>query len=338
MEEIKKTQENSAMRPANIESDKSILQDSLERAVESVLVVQHPSPGLLKLTGATSLDLLNRMSTNELLDMAPNTLRVSVLTTAHARIIDRILVLRRSEDLLVMTSPDLDERVSNWLRGHIFFQDDVRLSRTNLDWSLWGIYGSEAFRVVTSILPGLVLPDGDGITSATGVIIWNVESPTPGLNLLLDPVFTVKMQELSSKDQDLSIAEHVYEILRIKSGIPQSPNEINEKYIPLELGLWDAVSFSKGCYTGQEIIARMESRGKLARQLVGIQLSDEAPLGSSILHDKRNLGVLTSITFSPHHGWIGLGVVKPIADDETEGTVTIGTGQIEGRITEFVDG
>jgi aminomethyltransferase len=269
--------------------------------------------------------------------MAPHTIRESVLTNAHARIIDRILVLRRNDDLLVVTSPNLEERVIGWLHGHIFFQDDVKVSMMETGWTSWGIYGPEAPYVATSTFPDLELPVGDEITSDPSVILWKVKSPKAGFRLLLDPADSEKFEKLATKENGHSIADHVYEILRIQSGVPQSPNEINENYIPLELGLWDAVSFSKGCYTGQEIIARMESRGKLARQLVGIQLSDEAPIGSLINHQRRKLGELSSVTFSPHNGWIGLSVVKPFTEGENDRSVTVGPDQVEARFVEFVD-
>jgi aminomethyltransferase len=69
--------------------------------------------------------------------------------------------------------------------------------------------------------------------------------------------------------------------------------------------LWEAVSFSKGCYIGQEIIARMESRGKLAKQLMGVESASPLIEGT-----KFEGGVITSVAESPRRGWIGLVFVK----------------------------
>lgn len=113
------------MKIPEIEQGMRALANLLDKAEKSTLVLQHPSPGLLKLTGSSSLDLLNRMSTNNLLDLPKLTLRETVLTTAHARIIDLIYVFRCDDDLIVMTSTDAGEMVSEWLRQHIFFQDNV---------------------------------------------------------------------------------------------------------------------------------------------------------------------------------------------------------------------
>ena len=84
--------------------------------------------------------------------------------------------------------------------------------------------------------------------------------------------------------------ETAYQWLRLEAGVPeggaddQGPigRELTEDYIPLEANLWPAVSFTKGCYIGQEIIARMESRGKLARRLVGLRLEAPAEVGAEV--------------------------------------------------------
>ena len=103
----------------------------------------------------------------------------------------------------------------------------------------------------------------------------------------------------------------VAEVLRIEAGRPGPAGELNEDYIPLETALWPDVSFSKGCYTGQEIIARMESRGRLAKTLVSVSLTGFAEVGTSWEADGRRQGTLTSLARTPDGRWIGLGFVKP---------------------------
>ena len=93
--------------------------------------------------------------------------------------------------------------------------------------------------------------------------------------------------------------------------MPGASHEIDGSNIPLEIGLRDAISFTKGCYTGQEIIARLDSRRKLAKTLVGLRSSDEIPIGATLKAPGESSGVVTSSTYSPRLGWIGLGLVKP---------------------------
>lgn len=101
------------------------------------------------------------------------------------------------------------------------------------------------------------------------------------------------------------------EILRIEAGLPGLESEIQADSIPLEVGLWEYISFSKGCYIGQEIIARMESRGKQARKLVGLRSANELFVGTPLTVEGKSIGAITSVALSPRLGWIGLASVKP---------------------------
>ncbi len=102
-----------------------------------------------------------------------------------------------------------------------------------------------------------------------------------------------------------------YNTLRIRSGRPGIGRELTEDYIPLELGLWDEVSFQKGCYTGQEIIARMESRGRLAKTIVALRLSAMVDAPADLFHDGKRIGTLTSNVSAPDGEVFGIGLVRP---------------------------
>ena len=107
----------------------------------------------------------------------------------------------------------------------------------------------------------------------------------------------------------VAIDEAAYEYLRIESGLPRFGRELTLDYIPLEANLWDDVSFHKGCYTGQEIIARMESRGKLAKRLVPLRPAAPVAAGSAILAGDREVGTITSAADGPA-GPLALGYVN----------------------------
>jgi aminomethyltransferase len=89
--------------------------------------------------------------------------------------------------------------------------------------------------------------------------------------------------------------------------------------------LTDAVSFNKGCYVGQEIIARMESRNRLAKRLMGLRLKQEVVPGSALEYEGKEAGILTSAAHSPRFGLIGLAYVRTAA--ATPGTrLHVGSG------------
>jgi folate-binding protein YgfZ len=106
----------------------------------------------------------------------------------------------------------------------------------------------------------------------------------------------------------------VLELLRIEAGVPRLGAELDEDVLPAEAGLTErAVSFSKGCYTGQEIVARIESRGQVNHLLVGLRFAAGASLphpGSKLFDGDREIGEVTSAALSPRAGAIGLGYVR----------------------------
>jgi folate-binding protein YgfZ len=101
----------------------------------------------------------------------------------------------------------------------------------------------------------------------------------------------------------------VLEILRIEAGIPRFGRELGEDVLPAEARLLDrAVSFQKGCYTGQEIVARMRSRGEAGHLLCGLRCDGDEPpdVGAPVRDGERRVGEVTSAACSPHVGCVAL--------------------------------
>ncbi|MFI5211755.1 MAG: glycine cleavage T C-terminal barrel domain-containing protein, partial [Ignavibacteria bacterium] len=113
------------------------------------------------------------------------------------------------------------------------------------------------------------------------------------------------------------ITNEVYEIKRVEYGIPAFGKEMTELTNPLECGLNRYVSFTKGCYIGQEVIARLDAYDKISKHMVGIRSEIEIPIGGSkgdvkLLADNKECGFVTSSSISDKFGNIGLGFVKTI--------------------------
>jgi folate-binding protein YgfZ len=305
---------------------------SVEGAFSSVaggaLIVRHPDPGLVVARGKDRLDLLHRMSTNDVAGMPVGTTRRTVLTNPIGRIVDAIRILSLEEEALLVTSPDRAEAVRKWLQGYIFFQDDVQLSLRSAVWSAWGVYGRTSDEDVQSAFPDMALPEGESFNRSEGGFIWHVDKPAPGgYRLLLGPDQTGRARELWRGRGGEGVDAAAYQILRIEAGLPEPPREIREDSIPLEVGLREAISFTKGCYIGQEIIARMDSRGRQARALVGLQLSHEANAGDVVYQLGRDVGAITSVARSPSLGWIALASLRPKVLDVEGGRVQVGAAR-----------
>ena len=132
----------------------------------------------------------------------------------------------------------------------------------------------------------------------------------------------LQLVEKLAKSGMMQIDEATFDYLRIEAGLPRFGHELSEDYIPLETGLWNDVSFAKGCYIGQEIIARMESRGKLAKKLV--RFSAESPLtAGDITSNGKKAGTLTSVA-NAEHGSVALGYVRTKVLDSAEAILQAG--------------
>ena len=120
------------------------------------------------------------------------------------------------------------------------------------------------------------------------------------------------------------------EIRRVESGLPEYGRDLDEDRMPAEAGLDDAVSFSKGCYMGQEVVVRLRDRGHLNRKLCGLRFdSGSAPpvVGSKLRSaDRPQAAVLTSVVQSPRFGTIGLGYVHRAAWDVGTRLEVLGPG------------
>ncbi len=116
------------------------------------------------------------------------------------------------------------------------------------------------------------------------------------------------------------------------SGAVWPEADVDSQTIPLEAGLWDLVSFHKGCYIGQEVIARMESRNRLARRMAGLRLDGPVAAPQEILRGATSVGLLTTAAVSPTLGSIGLGLVRSAVVDEAPCKVSLSPSGRTGTI------
>lgn len=128
------------------------------------------------------------------------------------------------------------------------------------------------------------------------------------------------------------ISEEDYEAERILAGMPRMGAELTEKTIPAETGLIPlTVSFTKGCYTGQELVARVDSRGSnVARRLRGLRLGGPVDAGSGLFDGATQVGTITSAARSARSGWVGLAYVKRGFDPPLE--VEAGPGRVPAEV------
>ncbi len=294
------------------------------------VVIPRSHEGRLRALDQDRLDLLQRMSTQDLDQMEAGEARFTVLTTAIARMVDVLWVLNRSETALCLTSPGKAAAVRRWLAGHIFYNDKVKFEDASADLGQLGLYGPRAGLVAEALLPGASSLVENRFLEQDGLIVLRGRPLAGDSFTVIAPVERIpEVWEQAVRAGAVPAGEAAFQMLRLAAGQPEAGHEITEDYIPLEANLWHAVSFSKGCYIGQEIIARMESRGKLARRLCGIRLEAPVAVGTGVSANGVNAGSVTSAGVVPGLGPVALAFLKTAAAEP--GTPVV-VGSVHGVV------
>lgn len=310
------------------------LDSAYEALHETAIVVDRSDLGVLKFTGETRLDLLNRMSTQAVGQLQSGEGTATVLTTDIGRMIDRLLLYTSSQAVYAITGENNAENVARYLLRFVFFQDDFHVEDLSAETAVLAVYGPQAAERLRPLFGDAVelpLHHWRQLELGETIVYLHRTDPIAG-----DGYFV--MGDTGDKEalwQQLVQAgitpadEQAFEYGRIEAGLPRFGREITEDYIPLEAGLWDDVSFNKGCYTGQEIIARMESRGRLARKLIRLRASAPVSAGDDIEANGRSAGAITSAADGPR-GVLALGYVKTRAlGDVGDAAFTSGDATLE---------
>jgi aminomethyltransferase len=316
----------------------SSLEEAVEAARTGAIVVDRSELGMLKFSGETRLDLLHRMSTQAVKNLTSGEGAATVLTSDIGRIIDRLLLYAGSDAVYAVTGEGNADNVARYLLRYVFFMDDFRVENLGPQTFIFGVYGAQAAERLRPLAGGAVeLPlhhwrelQVDAVT-----VYLHRTDPVAG-----EGYFVMGTTEDREAVQGKLVAagitpasDEAFEYLRIAGGVPRFGREITADYIPLETGLWADVSFNKGCFTGQEVIARMESRGRLAKKLVRLRAAGHVEPGMAIEREGRKAGTITSAAAGPG-GVVALGYLKTRALDESGAAPLTAGGVLLQRLDE----
>ena len=290
------------------------LESAYRAAHHSAIVVDRSQLGMLKLTGETRLDLINRMSTQKVLDLQSGEGIATILTTEIGRIIDRLILYADSSSVYCLTSEGNGQNIADYLRRFVFYMDDFHIEDLSEKTTIFAVYGPQAQALLTEMFGkevALPLHHWTTFDMAGTIVYLHRTDPIAGDGyfIMCQEQDKVMSWESLVKAGITPAGEEAFEYLRIESAQPRFGHELTADYIPLEANLWADVSFTKGCYTGQEIIARMESRGRLAKRMVSLKATETLPAGEELLVDGKRAGTITSAAGGPS-GNLGLGFVK----------------------------
>ncbi len=281
------------------------------------VLVDRGALGVLRFTGATRLDLIHRMSTQAVKDLHPGQGAATILTSDIGRIIDRLILAVADDAVIAVTGENNAEAIARYLMRFVFFMDDFHVQNLSANEASLGVYGAMAPACLRALgfadaVLDLPLHHWREMAGPNGIpLVCQATDPLGGAGYLLRcaaPDKPALWSALASAGLQ-PVSETVFDYLRLEAGQPRFGSELTADYIPLEANLWADVSFSKGCYIGQEIIARMESRGKLAKRLTHFRAEEPLTTGAEIVVEEKRVGTLTSTGFGPR-GAFALGYVK----------------------------
>jgi tRNA-modifying protein YgfZ len=258
--------------------------------------------GKIMVSDRDRLRFLHNQSTADFERLKPGEGCDTVFVTSTARTIDLATGLILDDEVLLIVSPTRRKYLFDWLDRYIFFADKVRLNDLTDRTASFTLMGAESDRILTQlgceIIPNLTLNNHRSVTidNLEMRIVSGTELGLPGYRLLCDrasgDILHQKLVDLGAAIVD----EIAWECLRIDRGRPKPDAELTEDYNPLEVGLWQTISFTKGCYIGQETIARLNTYKGVKQCLWGIKLAAAVAIGTPLTIDGEKIGVLTSIS------------------------------------------
>ena len=282
-------------------------------------VIRAPAAaGTVVLTGADRRSFLHALLTNDIAPLTAGSGTYAAYLTPQGRMITDMQVLETGDRILLSVEPAVAASLATRL-DRLIFSEDVQVSDASHDVAAVGIHGPMAAsfveRVAGKSLAGLIHEydnlaaefDMAAPTATPGTIVRDDQFGMPGFDIYVPAGSGEALRARLAAAGALPASEETFETLRIESGRPRFGVDMTEDTIPLEAGIEDrAISFTKGCYVGQEVIIRVVHRGhgRVARRLIRLVVS--APTvpsrGDKVMAGDREVGEVTSAAASPKAG------------------------------------
>ncbi len=269
--------------------------------------------GIIQVDGKDTLDLLHRLSTNDLLNLKIGECKGTVLATDKGRIIDYVHLLKTEHSLLMLCSLRHEQSVLNWIDKYTI-TEEIHCEIITTRMKQLSVIGPKAIECVNSRLKlGLI---------SNSCIEVSLRNGKTAMVLCLQEFGLTAVSVFGEYDDSIipemfnnivQLTGDDYETFRVMQGLPLIHHELSEEFNPFEAGLSHAINFKKGCYIGQEIIARLDTYQKVQRRLAGLILSStpEPSSKNPLYHSGNEVGWLTSVATHAYEGTLyGLAILR----------------------------
>jgi folate-binding protein YgfZ len=309
-------------------------------------VIDLSSRGRLLVSGSEAVMFLNGLITNDMKTLAVNSWMAAIFPNVQGRLLAAVRIIHRADGFLIDTEGSTLETVAKLLE-RFTLAGDFRVNNLTNATAMLSIQGRNAAAVIrqafgetaaTLARDQIVIAQLDNGSDVT--IMRATHTGEDGFDLFVNANETPKLLEMIRDAGAQPFGSEVAETLRIEAGIPRFGVDMDETKVVTETNLDDAVSFTKGCYIGQEIIARIKYRGHVAKKLTGVLVEHEGGLegGLRILStDDKEIGSITSSAVSPRlKQTIALAYVKyDYLELGTKVKVVSGKGELPATVTEL---
>jgi aminomethyltransferase len=297
----------------------------IEAARRAAGLFDFSAGGRLALTGRDRIDFLHAMVTSDVAGLAEGAAQPSLLVTAKGKIVADLVIIRRTDDVLIETAPERRAATAEALRKYII-SEDVQVEDRSATWSVLSLHGPVAGHVLSHACVGfdpvpaleflwteVDAPEGRVLIlrhDRLGLMGFDVWVAAERADLLRDRIL-----ECGEAHGVRACGDGAREALRVAAGRAAWGREMEGDEFPDEVGLGGAVSYTKGCFVGQEVLARIHNLGHVNRALARVDTAAEAAqraaLPIALVRDGREAGRLTSVARLPGEARaVGLALVR----------------------------
>jgi folate-binding protein YgfZ len=313
-----------------VEAAARIELDGQYRALrEEAGTIDRSDRGKLLVKGPDAADYLQGQLTNDIEALEPDQGCYSALLDRKGHLQGDMRVLRLGDgEIWLDTEPSATGQVLRHLQMYSVGRE-VEVEEASSAWAIVSLLGPASAEIAGTPAPS---PEhAQRYFERDGIEILAVGTDR-GIDLITRSEQADALRDLLGASGAVEVSEEAAEIVRVESGRPRFGQEMTQRTIPEEAGINDrAVSFTKGCYIGQETVARLHYRGKPNRHLRGLRLSGPARDGDPVTLGERELGAIGTAVVSPANGPIALAILRREA--ELGATVSVGEA-LEAEVVE----
>jgi folate-binding protein YgfZ len=292
-------------------------------------LVDRSERGKLALTGPEAKAFLQGQVTNDVESLEAGTGAYAAFLSHKGKMQGDLRILDTGDELLLDTERPALQGLFNMIRRYKLGMD-VELHKRTLETGLLSLIGPDARRIAGA--EGL--PDREHANAHAELdgrrVLLAITDAGVDVFAAADDLDAVRAALVAAGA--VQVGEDAAEVVRVERGRPRWGHELDDTVIPQEAGLNErAVSFTKGCYVGQETVARLHYRGKPNRHLRGLRLAEPVAPGTPLMLGERKVGIVGSAVVSPAHGPIALAIVRR----EAEPGAALDAGGVAAEVVEL---